>query len=204
MYDRYSRRAPAMAGAALALVSSLAVGQKGTLPTPESVFGFPVGADYKLFTYDQSIDYFKKLAAATPSRMKLITVGKTSFGKPWTVAIISSPANLARLEQIRQTNQRLAHPDGLTDAEAKRLAREGRAFVDISGGSPMPSGRSHSLRSALDPSIPPPSPRTCSFARSSSIATRSSHSSARRSPRCVPRRFPSMCLRCSITSRVSR
>jgi len=30
-----------------------------TLPKPESVFGFPVGADYKLFTYDQSIDYFK-------------------------------------------------------------------------------------------------------------------------------------------------
>jgi len=123
--------------AALALISglpSLALGQKAlALPTPESVFGFPVGADYKLFTYDQSIDYFKKLAAAT-NRVKLITVGKTSFGKTWTAALISSPANLARLDKLREINQRLAHPEGLTDADARRLAREGRAFVDISGG----------------------------------------------------------------------
>ena len=37
----------------------------GRLPSPESVFGFRPGADYKLATYDQSIDYFKKLAAAS-------------------------------------------------------------------------------------------------------------------------------------------
>src|SRR5215472_4414844 len=35
-----------------------------SIPTPESVIGFPVGEDFKLFTYDQSIDYFRKLAAA--------------------------------------------------------------------------------------------------------------------------------------------
>ena len=104
-----------------------------SLPTPESVFGFPVGADYKLFTYDQSIDYFKKLAAAS-NRVKLLTVGKTSFGKTWTAAIISSPANLAKLDRLRDINQRLAHPVGLTDATAHQLAHDGRAFVDISGG----------------------------------------------------------------------
>src|SRR5213592_4339092 len=101
-FRRFSMRCPVRArsfagSAALALIASLpslAAGQKAlALPTPESVFGFPVGADYKLFTYDQSIDYFKKLAAAT-NRVKLINVGKTSFGKPWTAAIISSPANL--------------------------------------------------------------------------------------------------------------
>jgi hypothetical protein len=66
--------------------------------------------------------------------VKLINVGKTSFGKPWTAAIISSPANLARLDKLREVNQRLANPDGLTDAGVRRLARDGRAFVDISGG----------------------------------------------------------------------
>jgi hypothetical protein len=103
------------------------------LPTPESVFGFPVGAEYKLFTYDQSIDYFKRLAAAS-NRVKLITVGKTSFGKTWTAVIISSPANLARLDALRDINQKLAHPGDLTDAQARQLAKTGRAFVDISGG----------------------------------------------------------------------
>src|SRR5215217_8641011 len=126
---------------ALALVCALLAGFRAStaegqkfqpLPTPESVFGFPVGADYKLFTYDQSIDYFKRLAAAS-NRVKLITVGKTSFGKSWTAAIISSPANLAKLDRYRAINQRLAHPESLSDAEARRLAAEGRAFVDISG-----------------------------------------------------------------------
>lgn len=123
----------ALAAASLTLVAPLGAQQPKSLPTPESVFGFPVGADYKLFTYDQSIDYFRRLAAAS-NRVKLITVGKTSYGKPWTAAIISSPANLARLDQLREINQKLAHPQGLTDADAARLARDGRVFVDISGG----------------------------------------------------------------------
>jgi Zinc carboxypeptidase len=118
---------------ALAALSPAAAQRAPAIPTPESVIGFPVGTDYKLFTYDQSIDYFRKLAAAS-NRIRLITVGKTAYGKTWTAAIISSPANLARLDKIRETNMRLAHPSGLTDAQAHELAREGRAIVDISGG----------------------------------------------------------------------
>jgi hypothetical protein len=52
---------------------------RATIPAPESVFGFTAGADYKLATYDQSIDYFKKLAAAS-RYIKLIEAGKTSQG----------------------------------------------------------------------------------------------------------------------------
>ena len=103
------------------------------LPTPESSFGFPVGADNKLFDYEQSIAYFRRLAAAS-NRVKLIDVGKTAFGRTITVALISSPENLARLDQIRRTNLRFAHPEGLTDDDAHRLARDARIIVDISGG----------------------------------------------------------------------
>src|SRR4051812_14275006 len=134
------RALPVLSFGAAALALSLvrptaALAQKAKgLPTPESVIGFPVGADYKLFTYDQSIDYFRKLAAAAPTRVRLITVGKTSYGKTWTAAVISSPANLNRLEELRAINQRLAHPAGMTDADAQKLAAQGRVFVDISGG----------------------------------------------------------------------
>jgi len=103
------------------------------VPTPRSAFGFDVGADSQLFDYDQSIGYFRKLAAAS-SRIKLMEIGKTSYGKPWTIAVISSPQNLARLEHYRQLSQRLAHPDGLTDSAARAIAREARMIVDISGG----------------------------------------------------------------------
>ena len=116
-----------------AIVSRSAAGQRTPLPNPDASFGFPIGTDYKLFDYEQSIAYFRRLAAAT-NRVKLIDVGKTAFGRTFTVALISSAENLAHLDQIRRANMRLAHPDGLTDTEAHRLARDGKVIVDISGG----------------------------------------------------------------------
>ena len=103
------------------------------VPTPESVFGFRPGADYKLATYDQAIEYFKKLAAAS-KYVKLVEAGKTSQGRTMYFALVSSPDNLARIDRYREIARRLAHPQGLTDAEARKLAREGKAFVHIDGG----------------------------------------------------------------------
>jgi hypothetical protein len=103
------------------------------LPTPESVFGFRPGADYKLATYDQSVEYFKKLAAAS-KLVKLVEAGKTSQGRPMYFALVSSPDNLGKIDRYREIARRLAHPSGLTDAEARKLARQGKAFVHIDGG----------------------------------------------------------------------
>ncbi len=106
---------------------------QAALPTPESVLGFKPGADYHLATYDQSIAYFKRLAAAT-DRLQLVEVGRTSEGQTWYMAVVSSAANLANLDHYREIAQRLAHPKGLTDAEARQLAGEGKAIVHIDGG----------------------------------------------------------------------
>ena len=110
------------------------------LPTPESVLGFRVGDDFKLARYDESIAYFRALAAAS-DRVRLLQVGHTSWGQPWTMAVISSPENLARIDEYREIARRLAHPRGeegagtmLTDAQARQLARTGRAIVHIDGG----------------------------------------------------------------------
>src|SRR5258706_8795033 len=84
------------------------------VPTPESVFGFAPGADYKLATYDQSIEFFKKLAASSKF-VKLMEAGKTSQGRTMYFALISTPENLARLDRYREIWQRLAHPQGLND-----------------------------------------------------------------------------------------
>src|SRR5205814_10655005 len=87
-----------------ALLTSIAGAQ--SVPTPESVIGFPVGTDLKLIDYDQSIAYFQKLAASS-NRIKLVDVGRTSSGHPWTLAIISSPENLAKLDRYKQIAQQL-------------------------------------------------------------------------------------------------
>jgi Zinc carboxypeptidase len=137
--------------AAVCANASLAIAQQASIPTPESSLGFAVGADFKLATYDESIAYFQKLAAAS-NRIRLVDVGKTSNGHPWTLAIISSPENLAKLDRLKQIARRIAHPAGLTDAEARLLAAEGRVFVDISGGlhASEIAGSQHTIQLAYD------------------------------------------------------
>ncbi len=103
------------------------------VPTPESVLGFRVGDDFKLASYDESLRYFRALDAAS-DRLQLVEVGRTSEGNPWYVALISSAENLANVERHREVAQRLAHPEGLSDADARALARESRAIVAIDGG----------------------------------------------------------------------
>jgi zinc carboxypeptidase len=103
------------------------------LPTPESVFGFKPGADYKLATYDQSVDYFKKLAAVS-KYIRLFEAGKTTQGRPMYFALVSSPVNLSKIDRYREIARRLAHPQGLSETEARQLAHEGKAFVHIDGG----------------------------------------------------------------------
>lgn len=112
--------------------NSVAFGQSSAIPTPESVLGFQVGADFEMATYEESIAYFKRLDAAT-DMLQLVDVGRTSEGRPFYLALISSAANLADIERYRKISLRLAHPHDLTDEEARQLALEGRAIVHIDG-----------------------------------------------------------------------
>lgn len=115
------------------VLPAIPAGQSPAVPAPDSVFGFKPGADYKLANYDQSIEYFKRLDAAS-KYLTLVEAGRTSQGRPMYFALVSSPSNLARIDRYREIARRLARPEGLSEAEAKRLAAEGRAFVHIDGG----------------------------------------------------------------------
>ncbi len=112
--------------------NSVILGQSSVIPTPESVLGFQVGADFEMATYEESIAYFKRLDAAT-DMLQLVDVGRTSEGRPFYLALISSAENLADVERYRKISLRLAHPYDLTDEEAGQLAMEGRAIVHIDG-----------------------------------------------------------------------
>lgn len=103
------------------------------VPSPESVLGHRVGDDFFLATYEESIEYFQRLDAAS-DRVELREVGRTSFGRPVHLALVSSAENLRNVARHREIALRLAHPRGLSDAEARALAREGRAVVHVDGG----------------------------------------------------------------------
>ena len=133
LYTPRVRIFSSLASIVLLFTAPIALLGEGRVPTPESVLGFRPGADYKLATYDQSIDYFKKVAAGS-RYVKLVEAGKTSQGRTMYYALVSSPDNLGRVDRYREIARRLAHPVGLTDPEAKKLAHDGKAFVHIDGG----------------------------------------------------------------------
>ncbi|WP_285650243.1 M14 family zinc carboxypeptidase [Allomuricauda sp. NBRC 101325] len=107
--------------------------QNSKIPKPEDVIGFEVGSDFHLATYEQSIEYFKKLDAAS-DLVEMRETGKTSEGRTWYYVLISSKENLAKIDHYKEISQKLAHPKGLSKEEAQKLAEEGKAIVDLSGG----------------------------------------------------------------------
>lgn len=113
-------------GAAQATVST-------SVPTPISVLGHNPGDDYYLANYEEEIQYFHALAAHS-DRIRMFTVGQTTEGRNIEVAVISSPENLARLDEWKADTKRLSTDDGLDDAAAKALAQKARVIIHIDGG----------------------------------------------------------------------
>jgi hypothetical protein len=103
------------------------------IPTPESVLGHKPGDDFYLATYEDALGYFKKLAASS-KRIKLVQVGKTTQGRDWYMAFISTPENLAQLDHYKEVSRRLALSRGVSDAEARKLAHDQKAIIHIDGG----------------------------------------------------------------------
>ncbi len=106
---------------------------QSAIPTPESVLGSQVGADFFLATYEESMAYFQQLATAS-DRIQLVEVGRTSEGRPWSIALISAAENLANIDRYRDIALRLAQSHELTDETARALAQQGKAIVHIDGG----------------------------------------------------------------------
>ncbi|MGZ5479339.1 MAG: M14 family metallopeptidase [Candidatus Aminicenantales bacterium] len=123
--------------AGLAIVFALAVlrlpGAAARITSPREQFGFSIGDDYQLVNYKQLAAYWKKLDAES-DRLTVVEIGKTAEGRPMVMAIITAPANQARLARYKDIATRLALAKGLTDADARRLAGEGKAVVWIDGG----------------------------------------------------------------------
>ena len=92
--------------------------------------GFKVGADRSLAGWPQIVRYFRLLEGQT-DRMKVSEIGRTTEDHPFLLCTISSPDNLARLEDFRQLQQSLADPRKLDRAGATRAIEGARAVVAI-------------------------------------------------------------------------
>ncbi len=115
------------------VLSSVLSFSQSSVTSPKEEFGFEVGADYSLINYSQLLSYWEKLDRES-DRLTLTRIGTTAEGRPMIMAIITSPENQKRLSRYKDISRRLALAEGLTDKQARLLAAEGRAVVQIDGG----------------------------------------------------------------------
>ncbi len=97
---------------------------------PEEFLGHKVGADRKLADYNQITEYFKKLEDES-NKIKLLTIGESTLGKPMIMAVITAEENMDQLDQYTQITKQLRDVKGLTPEEAKKLSQEGKAILLI-------------------------------------------------------------------------
>jgi hypothetical protein len=133
MYRRPRFHALVCLTLALAVAAPHAQQAPPKVTTPEAFFGHQIGADYVLPNYTRFVEFVRRLDGES-DRMIVQSIGKTAEGRDQLMAIITSPENHKNLQKYKDISRRLALAEGLTDEQARQLAREGKAVVWIDGG----------------------------------------------------------------------
>jgi hypothetical protein len=118
---------------AFILCLAVTASAQSKLTSPKDHFGFNIGDDYQLANYTQYEAYLKKLDRES-ERMKVVEMGKSAEGRTMYLAIITAPENFKKLDRYKEISRRLALAEGVNEAEARALAKEGKAVVWIDGG----------------------------------------------------------------------
>lgn len=122
---------PAPSGAvSLALAALLTLGAARpaagqSIPSPEEYFGHAMGADRQLVRWDRLVEYYQMLGEAS-DRIVVQEVGPTTLGNPFLVLWISSPENLANLDEIQRMNHVLSDPRGHDEQVIEAAVRDGK------------------------------------------------------------------------------
>lgn len=112
------------------LLLSTPLAAQRAVPSPVEFLGQEVGADHYLCNWTDMLRYFRAVERAS-DRVRLVEIGDSGYGQRITMAVVTSPANHARLEELRGIAQRLARARDGDPAVARELVERGRAVVWI-------------------------------------------------------------------------
>ena len=79
-----------------------------SIPKPQKTLRFDVGEQHT--TYGQMEQVIFGIASAAPDRVKIFEIGTTNENRMQYVVAISSPENIARLDEIKANTAKLADP----------------------------------------------------------------------------------------------
>ena len=92
------------------------------VPRPEAITGYAAGDQHTMYAVMQR--YLDTLVATGGDRVRIETWGRTTEYRPIRALIISDPANLAKLDQIRAGLAELADPRKTSAARAAAIAAQ--------------------------------------------------------------------------------
>ncbi|MEW4567113.1 M14 metallopeptidase family protein [Tautonia sp. JC769] len=103
--------------------------QERTIPAPAQVLGFEPGADFRLAPWSDVVEYFQQVAR-TSDRVEVVEIGRSTQGRPFLAAVVSSEETVADLDRYKSIQRRLAQPDpGVSEEQAEALIAESKATV---------------------------------------------------------------------------
>ena len=97
------------------------------VPRPEAITGYAAGEQQTMYAVMQH--YLDTLVATASDRVRIETWGRTSEYRPIRALIISDPANLAKLDQIRAGIAELLDPRKTSPARAAAIAAQSPAVA---------------------------------------------------------------------------
>src|SRR5262249_13776189 len=103
-----------------------------SVPTLRQVVGHGWGED--ISSTAEIERYLRALQAAAPDRTRLVQDGRTIEQRGLYYLAITAPKHLARLDEIRKDNLRLADPRGTTPEQARAIAGSAPAFIWMAYG----------------------------------------------------------------------
>ena len=112
-------------------ITAMLVAALGQVTTPSEHLGRPLGVDFELADWTEVSSYFRTLAAQSP-RVQTSRVGTSTEGREFLLSVISSPTNLANLEQIKTWASILADPRDHSEAEIIEAVDRGKVILLIS------------------------------------------------------------------------
>jgi hypothetical protein len=108
------------------------IGAAPKITPAKDIIGFTLGDDYQVANYTQITTLLKKWEVES-DRLKVVSIGLTEEGRPQYMAIVTSAANQKKLDRYKSISQTLTRAE-IPEAEARKLAKEGKSVVWIDGG----------------------------------------------------------------------
>ena len=109
------------------------VPESTSVPSPRDFLGYVIGTPGQLTAPDRINEYFRELER-TSDRVAVFSMGLSHGGREMIVAAIADESVLARLDEIREVNGRLADPRVTSKVEAQELARSVPATYHVTAG----------------------------------------------------------------------